>query len=564
VKRAAATIGANDAPIVPDASFSRVVASRFLPHVGLLVLLIAELLYLTIRADTQSLDRIPGLWPRLIGWTPVYLRLALTSFVVAVLVAGKEMGRGIHDCEPRFVRFRSRVFALHLCALAAFTWITGVVMAADFRTTSSQGLWAVAWVTAGIATLVLWALSAFRSKVWLATARRGQLGIFWGFAVGSAALGAGFLSQDSWKPLAGHTFQVVAWMVGWVYSDTDLVNEPATFVLGTPTFSVNIAPECSGYEGIGLIVTFLGVYLWLFRARLQFPRALILLPLGAAAVWILNAARIAALIVIGSSGWPEVATGGFHSQAGWLLFNAVALGFVALSLRGRYFMTAVPSAPADTVAPSPTADPTAAYLSPLLVIVATSMITGAFSTGFDWLYPARVLAAGVALWVFRGSYGELKWRWSWGAIAIGIVVFLIWVALMPTEVHDKDAWPAALGTIPPGWAALWLVIRVLGYVVTVPVAEELAFRGFLPRRLLQPDFSALPVTTFSWLPVALSSLLFGALHGQFWIAGTIAGALYAMALYRGRALGDAVQAHATTNALMVLYVFATGHWSAWS
>jgi CAAX prenyl protease-like protein len=143
-------------------------------------------------------------------------------------------------------------------------------------------------------------------------------------------------------------------------------------------------------------------------------------------------------------------------------------------------------------------------------------------------------------------------------------VFLIWLALMPVDVHDKDSWPAALGAIPPEWAALWLFIRVAGYVITIPMAEELAFRGFLPRRFLQSDFSALPLTTFSWLPVALSSLLFGALHGQFWIAGTIAGALYAMALYRGQALGDAVQAHATTNGLMVMYVFATGHWSAWS
>jgi len=131
-------------------------------------------------------------------------------------------------------------------------------------------------------------------------------------------------------------------------------------------------------------------------------------------------------------------------------------------------------------------------------------------------------------------------------------------------VHGKDSWPAVLAAISPGRAVAWLAIRVVGYVVIVPLAEELVFRGFLPRRFLQADFSALPVTTFSWLPVALSSLLFGALHGQFWVAGTIAGALFALALYRGRSLGDAVQAHATTNGLMVLYVFATGHWSAWS
>ena len=111
---------------------------------------------------------------------------------------------------------------------------------------------------------------------------------------------------------------------------------------------------------------------------------------------------------------------------------------------------------------------------------------------------------------------------------------------------------------------MWLAIRVLGSVITAPLAEELAFRGFLPRRLMRADFYNLPVATFFWIPFLVSSLLFGALHGQFWLAGTIAGMLFGVALYCGQGLGDAVQAHATTNGLMVLYVFATGHWSAWS
>ena len=80
---------------------------------------------------------------------------------------------------------------------------------------------------------------------------------------------------------------------------------------------------------MGLILTFLGIYLYLFRKELRFPGALVLLPLGAVVIWMLNAVRIVALIAIGTSGWREIALGGFHSQAGWLLFNAVGLTFVA-------------------------------------------------------------------------------------------------------------------------------------------------------------------------------------------------------------------------------------------
>jgi len=83
----------------------------------------------------------------------------------------------------------------------------------------------------------------------------------------------------------------------------------------------------------------------LFRKDRRFPKALLLLPVGAIAIWILNVFRIAALVMIGASGWLEVAKGGFHSQAGWLSFNAVSLGLVAITMRGGYFMKSRDAAP---------------------------------------------------------------------------------------------------------------------------------------------------------------------------------------------------------------------------
>jgi exosortase E/protease (VPEID-CTERM system) len=382
--------------------------------------------------------------------------------------------------------------------------------------------------------------------------------MLWGLGAGVVGAGSGLLTQQLWQPLALYTFSTVAWMLRFVYPN--VVSHPDGLILGTPSFSVNIAPACSGYEGIGLILAFLGVYLWIARRDLQFPRALLLLPLGAATIWLLNAARIAALIAIGSAGWTRVALGGFHSQAGWLSFNVVGLGLVAISLRASYFTT--PGTEKDTS--DPVAGTTAAYLLPFLLIVATSMITGAFSAGFDWPYPLRVLVAGAALWSFRHRYADLTWRWSWSGFGIGVAVFSVWVLLLPAAVLARDTWPAALSVAPSSWTVPWLICRVIGYVVTVPIAEELAFRGFLPRRLVRVDFQALPIAALRPLPWILSSLLFGALHGQYWLAGTIAGAAFGFALYRGRSLGNAALAHATTNALLAVYVFITGHWSAWS
>ena len=49
-----------------------------------------------------------------------------------------------------------------------------------------------------------------------------------------------------------------------------------------------------------------------------------------------------------------------------------------------------------------------------------------------------------------------------------------------------------------------------------------------------------------------------------WLAGTVAGMVYALAVYRRGSLGDAVVAHAVTNALIAATVLCFGAWGLWS
>ena len=82
-----------------------------------------------------------------------------------------------------------------------------------------------------------------------------------------------------------------------------------------------------------------------------------------------------------------------------------------------------------------------------------------------------------------------------------------------------------LASLGAGWGTVWLVFRIVGSVVTVPIAEELAFRGYLTRRLITSEFQDVPLGRFTWVSFLLSSVLFGALHSR-WLAGTLAGMLY--------------------------------------
>src|SRR5262249_19753250 len=105
--------------------------------------------------------------------------------------------------------------------------------------------------------------------------------------------------------------------------------------------------------------------------------------------------------------------------------------------------------------------------------------------------------------------------------------------------------------------------RLLGHVLAVPLAEELAFRGYLTRRLIAADFEEVPLGRFSWVAFLGSSILFGALHPRWFLVGTLAGMLFALALYRRGHLWDAILAHATANAVIATYALSTGDWSSW-
>ena len=201
---------------------------------------------------------------------------------------------------------------------------------------------------------------------------------------------------------------------------------------------------------------------------------------------------------------------------------------------------------------------------PFIALLATGMVTGAMSGGFEWLYPLQLVSVAYVLWIFRKSYSALHWRLSLPATTIGIGVAAIWIALAPADISDKSAWPSALASVPVHWAVAWLLARLAGFIILAPIVEELAFRGFLARRIIDGEFERVPLGTFSWRSLVVSSVLFGAMHGRLWIVGTVAGMLFAVALYRRSSLGDAVQAHATANAAIALYVMTTGRWSVWS
>jgi CAAX prenyl protease-like protein len=207
---------------------------------------------------------------------------------------------------------------------------------------------------------------------------------------------------------------------------------------------------------------------------------------------------------------------------------------------------------------------TAAYLIPFLAILGASFISKGASGYFEWLYPLRFVAAAVALWLFRRDYRTLNWRFGWAAPLTGVGIFLIWIAPGWWAHGDANSpLGPALAALSPMARAAWIAFRVGAAVVTVPITEELAFRGYLARRLLGREFDEIPFAQLTLFSIGLSSLAFGVMHGQHWLVGIVAGLAYAFLLrHRGR-IGDAVAAHAVSNLLLAAWVLARGNWGLW-
>jgi exosortase E/protease (VPEID-CTERM system) len=445
----------------------------------------------------------------------------------------------------------------HGVACGAFLALAWPVLGPSPGATEITAQWLLTALAIGLLTLGFLLLAAAPAGKWLQIACSEKLGIAVAVAAGFLAWLGGFLAQEIWLPLAKMTLWCTRQLLSVIYADVYFDNERA--IVGAGDFAVQIAPECSGYEGMALITAFASVYLWLFRADLRFPRALLLIPVGIVVIWLVNVVRVTALIAIGVSYSPDIAVNGFHSQAGWISFSIVALGLIALAHRHLLFA----EGGHNSVLPVADAGPALALLAPLLILLTASMLIAAFTSDFAALYPLGVIATAAVLWHFRAQYRGFARTLSWQAIAIGIAVFVLWIILAPPEEGNGALLAHRLAELPAWQAAAWLAFRVLGSVITVPIAEELAFRGYLIRKLVDGDFENVPAGKFTWLSFLVSSLLFGVLHNS-WVAGTLAGAGFALALYQRGRIVDAIVAHMTSNALVAVAVLAFGQWNLWS
>lgn len=220
-----------------------------------------------------------------------------------------------------------------------------------------------------------------------------------------------------------------------------------------------------------------------------------------------------------------------------------------------------------------------AYLAPFLVFLGFLLLNEFVGKIFEgqagawwiaepslWIFPLQTVICGWLLaryWRFYPLRLEPGAAW---ATAIGVLVLLIWIA--------PQAWlgfPARRDGFDPtyfapgSWAfGVTVALRFLRLVIVVPLLEEIFWRGFLLRYLINERFTSVPFGSFSWLSFGVVTVGFCFEHRfSDWPAALLAGALYNLVAYRTRSLSACVLAHAVTNLLLGIFVMRTGQWGFW-
>lgn len=225
---------------------------------------------------------------------------------------------------------------------------------------------------------------------------------------------------------------------------------------------------------------------------------------------------------------------------------------------------------------APYAAPYFAYVAGLSGVAALFPGPSASGQGFAYIVAGLGAAAG------------LFWGWRWtlplrgpgsplASVALGVAGGLagtvLWVAAKaPFYEPGGQAWTSG---------AFWL--RFAASASLVAIFEEMLFRGLVLRGAFQwsqlrragdpqpltttlhdRSVNEVPPEAWNGFAVLASSLLFAAGHAPREIPAALLFGIWMAALTRCRRdLLTPVVAHGTTNAVLALYVRATGQWNLW-
>jgi uncharacterized protein len=184
------------------------------------------------------------------------------------------------------------------------------------------------------------------------------------------------------------------------------------------------------------------------------------------------------------------------------------------------------------------------------------------------------------VWMFRRHFPPLG-RAHWGiAIGAGVLVAAGWVAgqhfFNTIHIGEKslggrlflfpgqpDASDPRIGLSAISWWSQ-VVMRITVATLAVPVVEELFWRGFLLRALIDwHNFEKVPLGAFTWYSFLGTALLSTLQHPDNWAVSILCWFAYNALMYWKKSLLCLMLTHGITNLVLYVYVIWAGDWLFW-
>lgn len=216
--------------------------------------------------------------------------------------------------------------------------------------------------------------------------------------------------------------------------------------------------------------------------------------------------------------------------------------------------------------------PTARYVTPFAVFLLFLALVPHLPIPATWEAPLRVLILAAVCFVCWPPQISTRPKYGLLSFAIGLAVFFLWIApdvLIPgyrrNVLFSNNVVGHLHSSILPAdlrnpWILGWRTARA---ALIVPVLEELFWRAWLMRWLVNPKFQQVPLGAYTPIAFWVTAILFASEHGPYWDVGLLTGIIYNYWMIRTRSVADCILVHATTNLALSIYVIAAAQWQYW-
>lgn len=190
------------------------------------------------------------------------------------------------------------------------------------------------------------------------------------------------------------------------------------------------------------------------------------------------------------------------------------------------------------------------------------------------IYPLQTFAAGWCVWHIRR---RVHWAWSWRGTLLGVIAGVAGIAFWLVPAACTLYWPgnflarpdlleggfdpvSVFGAENRLLIVLCYALRIIRAVIVVACVEELFWRGFLMRFLIDREHpDRVPIGTPGFLSWAGTTLCFMLVHTPAdYPAALVYGSIAWLLVVKTRSIGAAVAMHAAANLVLCLAALCFG------